>query len=208
MSSCPVKKDTEKAPITECPVTKQKLDQKLNPLNNMPTLSQEKQAGQSIDLSRDRTLSIIKDKDNKYWEYPSEQQFYNALARKNKQVPAENVQAMVDIHNFLNDGSWQQILDWESKYHCECQDIRLNSFKGRPDDLSPKAWFYTTFMGGEKPFDRHDWYVDRCGKEVRYVIDYYGGSTDTEFHVDVRPAVDTPSAVFDRVRKWAGSLFN
>ena len=23
------------------------------------------------------------------------------------------------------------------------------------------------------PFDRHDWYVDRCGKEVRYVIDFY-----------------------------------
>lgn len=23
------------------------------------------------------------------------------------------------------------------------------------------------------PFDRHDWYVDRCGKEVRYIIDYY-----------------------------------
>ena len=23
------------------------------------------------------------------------------------------------------------------------------------------------------PFDRHDWVVDRCGKEVRYTIDYY-----------------------------------
>lgn len=23
------------------------------------------------------------------------------------------------------------------------------------------------------PFDRHDWFVDRAGKEVRYVIDYY-----------------------------------
>jgi len=23
------------------------------------------------------------------------------------------------------------------------------------------------------PFDRHDWIVDRGGKEVRYVIDYY-----------------------------------
>ena len=26
---------------------------------------------------------------------------------------------------------------------------------------------------GHMPFDRHDWYVDRCGKEVRYVIDFY-----------------------------------
>jgi hypothetical protein len=23
------------------------------------------------------------------------------------------------------------------------------------------------------PFDRHDWVVDRCGQEVRYVIDFY-----------------------------------
>lgn len=27
--------------------------------------------------------------------------------------------------------------------------------------------------GGPSPFDRHDWYVDRCGQEVRYVIDFY-----------------------------------
>lgn len=25
------------------------------------------------------------------------------------------------------------------------------------------------------PFDRHDWIVDRCGTEVRYVIDFYQG---------------------------------
>jgi cytochrome c heme-lyase len=27
----------------------------------------------------------------------------------------------------------------------------------------------------EYPFDRHDWIVDRCGKDVRYIIDYYDG---------------------------------
>jgi len=27
------------------------------------------------------------------------------------------------------------------------------------------------------PFDRHDWIVDRCGKEVRYIIDYYYNET-------------------------------
>ena len=26
---------------------------------------------------------------------------------------------------------------------------------------------------GDVPFDRHDWYVDRNGEEVRYVIDFY-----------------------------------
>ena len=28
-------------------------------------------------------------------------------------------------------------------------------------------------LGVEWPFDRHDWTVDRCGKEVDYTIDYY-----------------------------------
>ena len=28
-------------------------------------------------------------------------------------------------------------------------------------------------LSGLEPFDRHDWTVDRCGKEVRYIIDYY-----------------------------------
>ena len=31
-----------------------------------------------------------------------------------------------------------------------------------------KSW-----LGGPLPFDRHDWYIDRCGQEVRYVIDFY-----------------------------------
>lgn len=87
-----------------------------------------------------------------------------------------------------------------------------------------------------RPFDRHDWIVDRCGREVRYVIDFYDGgtvtipaasstdSTSTSTSstpastaaaaststpgansisctlLDVRPAFDSPSALFDRMR--------
>ncbi|KAG0725882.1 Cytochrome c-type heme lyase [Chionoecetes opilio] len=56
----------------------------------------------------------------------------------------------------------------------------------------------------ELPFDRHDWIVDRCGKEVRYIIDYYdGGSVDPENHrfamLDVRPAMDSFENVWDRM---------
>jgi cytochrome c heme-lyase len=55
----------------------------------------------------------------------------------------------------------------------------------------------------ELPFDRHDWIVDRCGKEVRYIIDYYdGGKVDKTTYqftlLDVRPAYDSFSAVWDR----------
>lgn len=41
-----------------------------------------------------------------------------------------------------------------------------------PHACSPLAWV-RQMMGGGMPFDRHDWVVDRCGKEVRYVIDFY-----------------------------------
>jgi Cytochrome c/c1 heme lyase len=59
----------------------------------------------------------------------------------------------------------------------------------------------------ELPFDRHDWVVDRDGKEVRYIIDFYKGqqSKNPREHVpmsiylDVRPAVDSYQAVLDRL---------
>lgn len=59
----------------------------------------------------------------------------------------------------------------------------------------------------ELPFDRHDWIVDRCGRDVRYVIDYYdGGSVDPNTHkfalLDVRPAMDSFGACWDRMKVW------
>jgi len=55
------------------------------------------------------------------------------------------------------------------------------------------------------PFDRHDWIVDRCGKEVRYVIDYYRHySTDNSPNkyqvaiLGVRPALNSLEALWDR----------
>ena len=59
--------------------------------------------------------------------------------------------------------------------------------------------------GYQLPFDRHDWIVDRCGKEVRYVIDYYDvGEVDIRDHsfavLDVRPALDSPEALWDRMK--------
>jgi cytochrome c heme-lyase len=56
----------------------------------------------------------------------------------------------------------------------------------------------------ELPFDRHDWIVDRCGKDVRYVIDYYdGGIVDDKYKfalLDVRPAMDSAENVWDRMK--------
>ena len=60
--------------------------------------------------------SIPRAKDSSKWEYPSAQQFYNALVRKGWETPEEHVQTMVDIHNFLNEEAWQEILKWEPPY--------------------------------------------------------------------------------------------
>ena len=56
----------------------------------------------------------------------------------------------------------------------------------------------------ELPFDRHDWIVDRCGRRIRYIIDYYGcepqPNNSVPIYLDVRPALDSFSAVWDRTR--------
>ncbi|KAL2917690.1 holocytochrome c synthase [Polyrhizophydium stewartii] len=183
----------------------------LNPDNMMPNLTQDMAPGQTIKLPTERTMSSIPKSDGGVWEYPSPQQFFNALKRKGKEAPEHEISGMVDIHNFLNEAGWLEIMKWESKYHCDCKDVKLVKFQGRPDDLSPKAWFYTTFRGVERPFDRHDWTVERCGTPVRYVIDYYSGpdeGANPVFNLDVRPALDSPASVFDRLREGASRLWD
>lgn len=91
--------------------------EKLNELNMMPSqLSQSRQPDQKIDLPTERVISSIPKAasgDSK-WEYPSPQQFYNALRRKGWETPEEHIETMVDIHNFLNEEAWQQVLKWEA----------------------------------------------------------------------------------------------
>ena len=65
------------------------------------------------------------------------------------------------------------------------------------------------FYRYSKPFDRHDWVIERSnGEEVRYVIDFYGGARQlpqgsnnkpVSIYLDVRPAADSVSAVVARL---------
>lgn len=65
------------------------------------------------------------------------------------------------------------------------------------------------------PFDRHDWFVMRQTpsglKEVRYVIDYYSGPPEPTgepvFYLDIRPALDTPTAALERLMRWGGDVW-
>jgi cytochrome c heme-lyase len=96
---------------------------------------------------------------------------------------------------------------------------KLLKFTGRPTDLSPKAWFKHYMLGHPLPFDRHDWTVLRSsdGATIRYVIDYYydesrarqdAASSMPDLHdtnatpsllIDVRPALDSPTLLWNRV---------
>ena len=58
----------------------------------------------------------------------------------------------------------------------------------------------------DKPFDRHDWYVNRCGREVRYIIDYYGATNAHGFHIDARPVLSL-GGLIDRGRVMANRFW-
>jgi cytochrome c heme-lyase len=144
--------------------------------------------------------------DKKNWVYPSEQMFFNAMNRKGWGPKEEDMPVVIKIHNAVNERTWMEVMKWEAM-HAECNEPKLFKFMGRPKDLSPKARV-NELMGYKKPFDRHDWVVDRCGQHVRYIIDFYEGNVDRTrdgrqgFFLDTRPALDSPGAFVDRLKMW------
>lgn len=143
--------------------------------------------------------------------------FWNAMLRKgwrwkDEDIKQKDMDDIIKIHNANNEQAWLEVLKWEALHARECRDpryfiifilvvyvfsiflfFRLKSFGGKATEYSPRARIRHLF-GYEYPFDRHDWIVDRCGKEVRYIIDYYdGGALDSKYQfalLDVRPAMD------------------
>lgn len=255
-SACPYVPPTEGESKTPA---KNSTLSKLNPLNYMPkVISNERADNQTVNLPLDREASTIPRGDGSgMWEYPSPQQMYNAMLRKGyTDTPAEDVESMVAVHNFLNEGAWNEIMDWERRFGgglrrgwdisrrgeenaplvtelmerkermttvVKWQDPSLVRFMGRPNEMTPKAtmlqvlgWVYPAKYNTEPPFDRHDWYVRRFDhegneSERRYIIDYYSGPPEPTgepvFFLDVRPAVDTPTAACERLLRWSGDVW-
>lgn len=99
---------------------------------------------------------------------------YNAMLRKGyDETPEDAVESMVAVHNFLNEGAWAEIVEWERRFAKgfsrgwqECKrgeegskagvgvdsnddnviPPRLMKFMGRPDSRTPKATMLQ-FMG-------------------------------------------------------------
>jgi cytochrome c heme-lyase len=206
--------------------------QPIDPKNNMPLHPNQIPAeGQAKPLPTERISSTIPKggTDGRTWQYPSEQMFYNALRRRGKadDVDEEDVRAIVMIHNNMNEKTWERVREWEALHRSSCPEPKLSRFMGRPNDLTPLAYIKATLYpprDRKYPFDRHDWFIDRCGKEVRYVIDYYHDEKDSPLDrlpenqkdpsaiksivFDARPALDSPGAFLDRIRmpilEWLG----
>ncbi|OQD73932.1 hypothetical protein PENDEC_c013G03987 [Penicillium decumbens] len=171
------------------------------------------------------------------WIYPSEKQFFEALMRKGNTPEsassaselATSVASIIPIHNAVNERAWRQILDWEKNApasdpgSAKCGGPKLYSFRGLgvdPQFLSPRARI-NGWLGYQRPFDRHDWVVERCGGErVEYVIDFYQGKTGgngnpggltgnagpgkLSFYLDVRPKLNTYEGCKLRFKNFVG----
>merc|ERR1712192_160862 len=87
---------------------------------------------------------------------------------------------IIKIHNTNNENAWGEVLKWERFHKAECPEPQLKSFGGKAKDYSPRARL-RGMLGYQMPFDRHDWIVDRNG-------------------LDVRPALDSQTAVWDRMK--------
>ena len=109
---------------------------------------QERQPGQTVQLSQQRTLSgipkgeytpahqfVVKEKEDgsvksSKWIYPSEQQYFNAMKRKGYNPQEQEVSSILAIHNVVNERSWSEILKWEA--FRGCLDPTLARFIGSP----------------------------------------------------------------------------
>ncbi|ORX71276.1 cytochrome c and c1 heme-lyase [Linderina pennispora] len=221
-TECPVDHTTmKKAPAEEplvCPVDHSgsakafsSAHPAIDPYNQMPAEPEQARAhGQKETLSTERMRSSIpraeryesagpsecpalhdaepaadaaKEKKDDMWDLP----------RKNWDPTEHDMKSVVPIHNAVNEMCWHHILQWEKMHQTQCGSPRLLA------ELTPRARFYS-LLGYTKPFDRHDWTVDRCGKSVRKDPK---NPHAPSFYLDVRPAL-TLEGAWDRTRKYFG----
>lgn len=133
---------------SECPVKHDNSD--VNPLNMMPPANQKPAPDQPFPLPTDRQTSSIpkvtEDGSVQYWQYPSQQMFWNAMLRKgwrwkNEDISQKDMGDIIRIHNANNEQAWKEVLKWEALHARECGNPRLKSFGGKASDYSPRARF-------------------------------------------------------------------
>ncbi|KAK5710584.1 Cytochrome c1 heme lyase [Elasticomyces elasticus] len=149
------------------------------------------------------------DQESGNWIYPSQSQFFAAMRRKGHEAEASDMSTIIPIHNAVNEKAWAEIKAWEAPYSQVCGGPKLVSFAGDSKALTPRAR-WKSLVGYQTPFDRHDWVVDRCGKRVEYVIDFYSGKgggvgdKGLNFFLDVRPKLNSWEGVTTRAWRAVG----
>lgn len=143
------------------------------------------------------------------WVYPSQKQFFDAMKRKSFDPNPSDMQTIIPIHNAVNERAWMEILKWEGQKGESCGGPKLVRFQGDSSKLTPRAR-WNMMWGLQKPFDRHDWTIDRCGTQVEYVIDFYTGKSNPlapdmpSFYLDARPKLNSAEGVKMRVAHFFG----
>lgn len=200
--SCPVDHSSMNAPSSGCSSDK---------LDHPSATSTSSSSSSKAKLSREREISSIPRGDTgKNWVYPSQQQFFNSMRRKNFDPNAQDMQTIIPIHNAVNERTWMEILKWEEGQGADkCGGPTLVRFEGDASKLTPRAR-WNLILGRQRPFDRHDWVIDRCGQQVEYVIDYYTGKANPlipdmpSFYLDVRPKLNSVEGIRMRLIKFFG----
>ncbi|KAJ7074223.1 cytochrome c/c1 heme-lyase [Mycena amicta] len=198
--SCPVDHSSK----DKCPVEPTPQQSKWTSLFSSPVPSSS-----SSTLSTEREVSSIPKAADGNWVYPSEVQFFAAMARKNHNPQTADMKTIVPIHNAVNERAWAEVMQWEAgRGGHACGGVKLVNFRGKPGEPSIRARF-KTLLGYTAPFDRHDWVVDRCGLQMRYIIDFYTGRSQgggPSFYLDVRPALDNWEGVKMRTERFWSRL--
>ena len=149
------------------------------------------------------------DRDSGNWIYPSQEMFFAAMKRKGHDAEAKDMSSIVPIHNAVNERAWAEIKAWEAGKADHCGRSKLVSFAGDSKALTPRAR-WKSLVGYQTPFDRHDWVIDRCGKHIDYVIDFYSGKDEgllgksLNFYLDVRPKLNSWDGIMMRMQKAVG----
>jgi cytochrome c heme-lyase len=140
--------------------------------------------------------------DGSDWVNPTPKELFRALRRKQKHIDEEDAFSVAFVHSAVVDQTWEQIMAYEALHADECDAPTLNRFEGKYGDHTIKTKLTHYVYPHAECFDRHDWYVNRCGKEIHYIIDYYstpGEHGAEEYFIDARPA-PTVSGLIDRAR--------
>ena len=134
-SGCPVVHDNVSS-VSGCPVPHD--SRNLNPLTNEEKVVYFGQttdvAGVKHDTESTHGLSTVavasripkggNAKEDETWVYPSPQRFYNAMKKKGWEPRAEEMSAVVSVHNTINERTWREVMDYEQLHteyvHCRC----------------------------------------------------------------------------------------